>query len=388
MLHTYKSKSILYLIGYGNSDFSVSTRLLSSDNSHPLANSHTTGWQYMLPSDQGAVRHPHSYYYPCEPPPNKIILPQQPQSSLSTYINPLPPNPLPPFEHLHTPPGSYSRLSHSPSISPAPSSITDATNIPLHHTSSSSSIPFASTGGTDQQSEDEDEDSDSHSNNEKDTEPKKPKRTRTAYNSYQIDELELMFDRTHYPDVFNREDLSKKLGIKEDRIQVSIKFTDQHLYNSLFVSYFTPFLYYSIIVLSTFRFGFRTDEHVFVNKKELEVLVFVADTDKNVFKRFNIKCYPCIHLPQLPTKLVHILVHIQVPILVVLTLPPTLLLILQSTLLPTQLPTKQPIHQPTLQHTLLPTKLHTLQLILLVEISNTHLLSSMESLLQTNEDHL
>ena len=183
----------------------------------------------MLPSDQGAVGHPHSYYYPCEPPPNNINLPQQPQSSLSTYINPIPPNPLPPFEHLHTPPGSYSRLSHSPSISPAPSSITDATNIPLHHASSSPSIPFASTGGTDQQSEeeDEDEDSDSHSNNPK--EPMKQKRTRTAYNNYQVDQLELMFARTHYPDVFNREDLSRKLRIREDRIQVSIKFTDQHL---------------------------------------------------------------------------------------------------------------------------------------------------------------
>ena len=61
---------------------------------------HTTGWQYMLPSDEGAVRHPHSYY--CEPLPNKIMFPHQ-QSS--TCINTLSPNPLPCFEHLYISPG-------------------------------------------------------------------------------------------------------------------------------------------------------------------------------------------------------------------------------------------------------------------------------------------
>ncbi len=52
-------------------------------------------------------------------------------------------------------------------------------------------------------------------------EPKKPKRTRTAYSNIQLDQLELAFSRSHYPDVFTREDLSNKLNIKEDRIQVN-----------------------------------------------------------------------------------------------------------------------------------------------------------------------
>lgn len=51
-------------------------------------------------------------------------------------------------------------------------------------------------------------------------EPKKPKRTRTAFSNYQLDQLELVFSQTQYPDVFVREDLSTRLGIKEDRIQV------------------------------------------------------------------------------------------------------------------------------------------------------------------------
>jgi hypothetical protein len=51
-------------------------------------------------------------------------------------------------------------------------------------------------------------------------EPKKPKRTRTAFSNLQLDQLELAFSRSHYPDVFTREDLSNNLNIKEDRIQV------------------------------------------------------------------------------------------------------------------------------------------------------------------------
>lgn len=55
-------------------------------------------------------------------------------------------------------------------------------------------------------------------------EPRKPKRTRTAYSNYQLDQLELVFATAHYPDVFTREELSRRLCIKEDRIQVSIIF--------------------------------------------------------------------------------------------------------------------------------------------------------------------
>lgn len=51
-------------------------------------------------------------------------------------------------------------------------------------------------------------------------EPKKPKRTRTAYSNYQLDQLELVFAQTQYPDVFLREEMASRLGIREDRIQV------------------------------------------------------------------------------------------------------------------------------------------------------------------------
>lgn len=66
----------------------------------------------------------------------------------------------------------------------------------------------------------DDDDSDSRSCEENEAEPKKPKRTRTAFNTHQLDQLELLFASTHYPDVFTREETAKRLSIKEDRIQV------------------------------------------------------------------------------------------------------------------------------------------------------------------------
>ncbi len=75
---------------------------------------------------------------------------------------------------------------------------------------------------------DSESDSTEHSPSQQDKdyihEPKKPKRTRTAFSNMQLDQLEYVFENvSQYPDVFVREELSKRLGIKEDRIQVREK---------------------------------------------------------------------------------------------------------------------------------------------------------------------